>query len=176
MSLSRGRARLMPIWLRFGATSAAVSVVSAPPRSTVTFTPCPSGYMPSTAANRTALGTGTSSSARSTSPGRKPAVAATEPSATSFTRTGSNCPAFPVSRPSPGIRPCFTSPPPAASSRGSQSLICRALIAKPSPVLLRRPNRVLIWPLMPTTRPPMSMRGPPELPGLTSVSVTMHSV
>ena len=59
--------------------------------------------------------------------------------------------------------------------RGSQIAICRALIAKPRPVLLRRPNRVLIWPLIPTTSPAMFTSGPPELPGLTSASVTMHS-
>jgi hypothetical protein len=35
---------------------------------------------------------------------------------------------------------------------------------------------VLIWPLMPTTSPAMLISGPPELPGFTSVSVTMHSV
>jgi len=51
-----------------------------------------------------------------------------------------------------------------------------ALMAKPRPVFDRRPNRVAIWPLIPTTSPFIVISGPPELPGLTSVSVTMHSV
>jgi len=51
-----------------------------------------------------------------------------------------------------------------------------ALMAKPRPVFDRSPKRVAICPLIPTTSPFMVISGPPELPGLTSVSVTMHSV
>ena len=45
--------------------------------------------------------------------------------------------------------------------------------AKPMPTEPVPPTPVAIWELMPITRPPASISGPPELPGLIAASVWM---